>query len=465
MRDHPGGAAYSSGAVTAQRAGDLPGRRDQRGTEIVRVIVIGAGIGGLTAALSLEAAGIDVVVVESAQRLRSTGVGINLQPHAVRELTELGLGRRLEASGVQTSEMVHFDRHGNRIWSEPRGRALGYHWSQYSIHRGELQMILLDAVRDRLDPAALRLGIRFDGVDELATSVRAHVTDRRTGRSDVVTGDVLIGADGINSVVRAQLHPTQPPLHFDGIRMWRGVTEAAPFLTGRSMVVAGTNSAAKFVAYPISGEAERRGRALVNWVAEVRQTVAEHDAEPDWTRTGRAVDVLPYFGDWKYDWVDIPDLILRADSVLEYPMVDRDPLTWWGRERVNLLGDAAHPMYPIGSNGGSQAIIDARVLAYELATADDASQGLRAYEMRRRDLTNDLVLANRSMPAERVLQTVAERAPDGFDQIEDVLDPEELDTVRHAYRQTTSVDVQALNNQSSLTPTLEGSLPEPVATG
>ncbi|MQA15717.1 MAG: FAD-binding protein [Pseudonocardiaceae bacterium] len=418
----------------------------------MRVIVIGAGIGGLTAALSLQAAGIEVAVVEAVDRPRPLGVGINLQPHAVRELTELGLGDKLDDIGIPTSELVHFDRHGNRIWSEARGRALGYRWPQYSIHRGELQMILLDAVRERIGSSTLHLGTRFDGVDEVPGGVHARVADRRSGQTATVTGDVLIGADGINSTVRAQLHPKQPPLHFDGIRMWRGVTEADPFLTGRSMAAAGSNAATKFVAYPISKRAERRGRALVNWVAEVRQPSGSHDTEPDWTRGGAAEEVLPYFEKWRFDWLDVPELIRRAEAVLDYPMVDRDPLLSWGTERVNLLGDAAHPMYPIGSNGGSQAVIDGRVLAFELATAGEPTGGLRAYETQRRDVTNALVRANRSMPADRVLQTVDERAPDGFRHIEDVLTPEELDTLRHAYQQTTAVDVHTLNNQQSWTP-------------
>ncbi len=297
----------------------------------MRVIVAGAGIGGLSAALSLHAAGIDAIVIDSAASLRPLGVGINLMPHAVRELTELGLGGELEATGIPTAEMVHFDRHGNRIWGFASGRNIGYRWPQYSIHRGELQMILLAAVRARLGPGAVRTGIAFTGVSESASGVEVRVRDRSSRMASVLRGDVLVGADGLYSRVRAQLHPGEPPPRWGGIMMWRGVMEGAPFLTGRTVAVAGANAALKFVAYPISRQAERRGRALINWVAEVKLPASPDPAEgADWNRTGRAEEVLPWFADWNFGWLDVPALITGAPQVLEYPMVDRDPLPAWG---------------------------------------------------------------------------------------------------------------------------------------
>ena len=334
----------------------------------MRVVVAGAGIGGLSAALSLHAAGIDATVIDSAASLRPLGVGINLMPHAVRELTELGLGDELEATGIPTAEMVHFDRHGNRIWGFASGRNIGYRWPQYSIHRGELQMILLAAVRARLGPDAVRTGTAFTGFSESSSQVAVRVRDRSSGVTSVLRADVLVGADGLYSGVRAQLHPGEPPPRWGGIMMWRGVVEGAPFLTGRTVAVAGANAALKFVAYPISRQAERRGRALINWVAEVMLPASRLDTA-DWDRTGRVEDVLPWFADWKFGWLDVPALITGAPRILEYPMVDRDPLPSWGTGRVTLLGDAAHPMYPIGANGGSQAVVDARVLAWSLARA------------------------------------------------------------------------------------------------
>ncbi|TYB42836.1 flavin-dependent oxidoreductase [Actinomadura chibensis] len=416
----------------------------------MRVVIVGAGIGGLTAALSLHEAGVETLVVESAARLRPLGVGINLLPHAVRELTELGLGGALAELGVPTAEMVHFDRHGGRIWGEPRGRALGYDWPQYSIHRGELQMALLDAVRARLGAGAVRAGTLFEGFEQDGSRVRARLLDRASGTAETVDADVLVGADGLHSTVRAQLNPDEPPPLWNGIRMWRGVTEGEPFLSGRTLAVAGSNTASKLVVYPISIQAERAGRALLNWVAEVRlPSGAPLGQTADWNRTGRLEDVLPHYADWTFDWLDVPAMLSRTAEILEYPMVDRDPLDRWTSGRVTLLGDAAHPMYPIGSNGGSQAVLDARVLAHELAKAADPAEGLLGYERARREPVNAIVLACRDMPADRVLHAVGERAPDGFDKIEDVLTPEELRTITGAYRRTSFDDAEALNTRPS----------------
>ena len=260
-----------------------------------------------------------------------------------------------------------------------------------------------------------------------------RVRDRFSGVTSVLRADVLVGADGLYSGVRAQLHPGEPPPRWGGIMMWRGVMEGAPFLTGRTVAVAGANAALKFVAYPISRQAERRGRALLNWVAEVMLPATRQDIA-DWNRTGHVEDVLPWFADWKFGWLDVPALITGAPQILEYPMVDRDPLPSWGTDRVTLLGDAAHPMYPIGANGGSQAVVDARVLAWSLARAATPAQGLAAYEAARLPGVNAIVLACRDMPADRLLQMVSTRAPDGFDRIEDVLSAAELAAFDRAYR-------------------------------
>ena len=421
----------------------------------VRVIVAGAGIGGLTMALSLHAAGIDVLVIDAAITLRPLGAGINLMPHAVRELTELGLGDELAATGIPTFEHVHFDRHGNRIWGFASGLNIGYRWPQYSIHRGELQMILLDAVRARLGVDAVRVGTVFSEFTESPSGVRVHVRDRRSGTVSALPADVLVGADGLYSGVRAQLHPGEPPPCWGGIHHPAPHQDAAPFLTGRTVAVAGTNAALKFVAYPISRQAELRGRALVNWVAEVMVPGGSATAA-DWNRRGRVEDVLPWFADWTFGWLDVPGLITGAPQILEYPMVDRDPLPFWGTERVTLLGDAAHPMYPVGANGGSQAIVDARVLAWSLARALSSSgtpaEGLAAYEAARRETVNAIVLANRDLPADRLLHLVSVRAPGGFGRIEDVLSAAELAAFDQAYRSTTLPDVAALNSRPSLTP-------------
>jgi 2-polyprenyl-6-methoxyphenol hydroxylase-like FAD-dependent oxidoreductase len=430
--------------------------REMEGRALPDVLIAGAGIGGLTAALSLHQAGLRALVVDSAARLRPIGVGINLLPHAVRELTELGLGEELAAIGIPTGEFVHFDRFGNRIWGEPRGLGLGYRWPQYSVHRGELQALLLDTVRARLGPDTVRAGLALEDFTDPdpdhepgAGGVQVRLRRRENGETVVMTAGALVGADGINSTVRARLHPGEGAPLWNGVRMWRGVADGEPFLDGRTQMVAGSNTLAKFVAYPISKRLDDQGRALLNWVAEVRIPAESRTETADWNRQGRLEDVLPHFADWRFGWLDVPKLITDSTEILEYPMVDRDPLPFWGRGRVNLLGDAAHPMYPIGSNGGSQAIIDARVLAYHLATADDLAKALARYEAARRETTNAIVLACRDMPADRVLHTVAERAPHGFGRIEDVLSADELATIGGSYLQTTGIDTERLNTRPS----------------
>lgn len=414
----------------------------------MRVLIAGAGIAGLTTALSLHATGIEAGLVDSAAELNPLGVGINLLPHAVRELTELGLGPALQATGISTAEQAHFDRHGNFIWREPRGRGLGYSWPQYSIHRGELQMLLLAAVRDRLGEQAVRTSTAVTGFTERDGAVEVQLSSRPNGAQVPASADVLIGADGLYSAVRAQLHPDEPPPRWNGVLMWRGITEGPPFLSGASVAIAGSTNSVKFVAYPIARTG--RGTVLINWVGEA-MTGGERPSSQTRADPSRA---LAYFANWTFDWLDIPGLLTRAPEIGEYPMVDRDPLPFWGRGRVTLAGDAAHPMYPVGSNGGSQAIIDGRVLARCLSRCLSQGltpeAGLAAYEAERRQTVNKIVLANRNMPVDEVLDMVSARAPDGFERIEDVLSAAELAALRDAYRATSMQDVAALNARPPL---------------
>ncbi|MBO0703574.1 MAG: FAD-dependent monooxygenase, partial [Candidatus Dormibacteraeota bacterium] len=278
--------------------------------------------------------------------------------------------------------------------------------------------------------------------------VRVHLSSLPNGSSLLSSADLLLGADGLQSTVRAQLHPDEPPPRWSGVMMWRGITEGEPFLSGATVAIMGSTTSLKFIAYPVAPAGD--GKVLLNWVAEMMVGGHEPPARPDWSRQGRLAEVLPHFRDWRFDWLDVPGLMARTTEILQYPMVDRDPLPSWGRGRVTLAGDAAHPMYPIGSNGGSQAIIDARVLAHSLATADSVESGVRAYEADRVEATNKIVLATRAMPVERVIDMVQDRAPDGFDRIEDVLSTEELAKLRDAYRATSLQDVAALNDRPSL---------------
>ncbi len=414
------------------------------------VLIIGAGIAGLTAALSLHQIGVECRIFESVDTIEPLGVGINTLPHAVRELTELGLQDRLAATAIPTGELAYYSARGQPIWSEPRGLEAGYHWPQFSIHRGALQMILLDAVRERLGPECIETGHHLYGWDTTTSGVRAHFIDRRSGEPrGSVHGSLLIGADGIHSVVRGVLYPQEGPPIWNGAILWRGVTRAAPFLSGRTMIMAG-HEFQKFVAYPISREAADRGDAVINWIAERKFRPDHQWRREDWNRPGNLEEFLPQFVDWRFDWLDVPSVIRAADRCYEFPMVDRDPLDRWTFGRVTLLGDAAHAMYPIGSNGASQGILDARVLAREIKALGATTAALQAYEAERRPATARIVLANRRNGPEQVMQLVQQRAPGGFERIEDVLTAEELEGTAAGYKQIAGFDKDALNNRAPI---------------
>jgi 5-methylphenazine-1-carboxylate 1-monooxygenase len=420
------------------------------------VLVAGAGIAGLTLALSLHQVGIPVRLFEQAEKLEPLGVGINVLPHAVRELDELGLLDKLAATGVPTAELAYYSKRGQRIWSEPRGREAGYRWPQFSIHRGELQMILHRAVIDRLGPDAIITGARVEEVMQVRDGVRLRIT-RRGGSEEQVAGAVLIACDGIHSAIRRSFYPDEGPPIWNGAILWRGVTQAKPFLTGRSMIMAG-HEFQKFVCYPISREALDRGDAVINWIAEKKFAPDHAWRREDWNRPGKLEDFLPDFESWRFDWLDVPGIIRNASAVYEFPMVDRDPLPDWTRGplpawtygRVTLLGDAAHPMYPIGSNGASQAIIDARVLTAEFVARGVTPEALAAYAEIRRPATAAIVEANRRNGPEQVMQLVETRAPDGFEDASTVISQDELQDIASGYKRLAGFDVEALNARPSI---------------
>lgn len=414
------------------------------------VLIAGAGIGGLTLALSLHQAGIRARVFESVEILEPLGVGINLLPHAVRELTELGLADELAATGIPTSTLAYFSKRGQPIWSEPRGLAAGYNWPQFSIHRGELQMILYRAVLARLGADAVATGHHLCGFEESGGGVTAHFSDRRAGAlRGSAAGSLLVGCDGIHSTIRARFVPNEGPPKWNGAILWRGVTEGAPFLDGRTMIMAG-HERQKFVCYPISRRAFDEGRSVINWIAELRYDPDHVWRREDWNRPGRLEDFLPHFESWQFGWLDVPAVIRSARACFEYPMVDRDPLPAWGSGRVTLLGDAAHPMYPIGSNGASQAILDARVLTRELVSRGASSEALAAYAAERNPATARIVLANRGNGPEQVMQLVENRAPDGYARIEDVLSSAELEDAAAGYKRLAGFDRETLNSRPSI---------------
>lgn len=413
------------------------------------ILIIGGGIGGLTTALSLHQIGIDCRVYESVATPQPLGVGINLLPHAVRELTELGLQDALAVTAVPTAELAYYSKNGQHIWSEPRGIDAGYNWPQFSVHRGELQMILLNVARQRLGADRILTSHHLSHWEDTGSGIRASFTDRTGVRQPEAQGDLMIAADGIHSSVRRTLYPNEGLPVWKGVILWRGTTRAQPFLSGRTMIMAG-HEQQKFVAYPISPAAPPNGEALINWIAERKFPPTQAWRREDWNRAGNLADFLPQFAGWRFDWLDVPALIQAADHCFEYPMVDRDPLDRWSFGRVTLLGDAAHPMYPIGSNGSSQAILDARVLTREIKRAGATPDALQAYENDRRPATTKIVLANRGNGPDQVLELVEQRAPNGYEDIQHVLSAAELQDIAAGYKRIAGFDKDVLNTRASI---------------
>jgi 2-polyprenyl-6-methoxyphenol hydroxylase-like FAD-dependent oxidoreductase len=360
-------------------------------------------------------------------------------------LIELGLHDQLDAAGVRTRELAYFSKHGKPIWSEPRGLEAGYKWPQFSIHRGTLQQILLDTAIERLGRDSILTSHHLVGWTESADGVRAEFIDKRTGEAaGFYEGDLLIAADGIHSAVRERLYPQEGPPIWNGRILWRGVTAGDAFLTGRTMIMAG-HEVLKFVCYPISRAPDAAGKHLINWVAERHMPPTYQWRREDYNRTAKLDEFLPWFSDWKFDWLDVPRLIRECPHAYEYPLVDRDPIPRWTFGRVTLMGDAAHPMYPIGSNGASQAILDARVITREILARGATNAALVAYEAERRPATSDLVMLNRRNGPEQVMQLVEERAPDGYTVVTDVLSQQELEGIAANYKRVAGFQVEGLN--------------------
>ena len=405
------------------------------------ILIIGGGVGGLTLALSLHQAGLKCRVFEAAPQVRPLGVGINLLPHGMRELTELGLQQRLAERAVATREVVFCNRFGQLIYREPRGRFAGYEWPQLSIHRADLQQVLLDAVRERLGGEVVELGRKCVALEQDGQRATVRFEDGTT-----VHGDAIIGCDGVNSTVRKILYPDEGPPAYQGINMWRGVTRAKPYLGGESMVIGGWLEVGKMVIYPIR-EPESDGVQLINWVAEIQ---SPRNVMQDWNLGGKLDDFYPTFAAWTFDWLDAAALLRNADTILEYPMVDRDPLHAWSHGRVTLLGDAAHPMYPRGSNGAGQAILDARALAGCLKREPDAAAALKAYDRARLKAAYDVVLMNRTNPPDAILREVHKRTHDRpFARIEDVISNEELVALSENYKRVAGFERDALARRES----------------
>jgi 2-polyprenyl-6-methoxyphenol hydroxylase-like FAD-dependent oxidoreductase len=413
------------------------------------VLIVGGGIAGLATALSLHAEGIDVAVRESVPEIQPLGVGINLLPHAIRELDALGVLDELESVGIASTTLAYFSARGQLIWEESRGRAAGYQWPQLSLHRGTLQMVLHDTAVERLGADRVVPGRHLTAIDHHDSGATAHF-ECRDGSGDIESVDaaIVVAADGIHSTVRQQRFPHEGMPLWNGALLWRGAVEYDPILNGRTMVWAG-HPDQKFVAYPIRDL--DNGKQLVNFIAEYRTDDRKLLEREDWNRAGNLDDFAPRFDDWVFDWLDIPELLRSAPGTFLFPMVDRDPLDHWTEGRVTLIGDAAHPMYPIGSNGASQGILDARVLAGCIRShRNDPDRALAVYEAHRRPATSAIVLANRGLGPEMPMRLVHERAPEGFNHIDDVISPEEILEVTDGYRRTAGFALEALSSGVSL---------------
>lgn len=417
------------------------------------VLVAGAGIGGLSVALTLHQIGVPCLVFESVTTLKPLGVGINLQPNAVRELYELGFGpERLDAIGVQTREWALVGLNGNDVYSEPRGLLAGYHWPQYSVHRGKLQMLLYHAAVERLGAGAIRTGVKVTGYRNHpdGQGVTA-LLESRTGERTEVDGSLLIAADGLHSAARQQMHPIQPPIQWGGAIMWRGVTRGKPIRTGASFVGFGTHRH-RVVFYPISQPDPQTGLADINWIAEITVDNAGGWPDGDWNKRVRHEDFMHHFADWHYDWIDIPGMLRGASDVYEYPMIDRDPVPTWRDGHAALLGDAAHVMYPTGSNGASQAIVDARVLGAMLLEHGVTARALQAYDEKLCPEISPVILRNRGAGPFGLLTLLDDRCGGVFDDIDAVISKAERDEFMHRYKVAAGFAAERLNAAPSIIP-------------
>jgi 5-methylphenazine-1-carboxylate 1-monooxygenase len=411
------------------------------------VLVAGGGIGGLGVALTLQQIGVPCLVLEAVAELKPLGVGINLQPNAVRELYELGLGPdQLDSIGLHAREWALVGLNGKDVYSEPRGLLAGYRWPQYAVHRGRLQMLLHRTATQRLGAGAVRTGHRVVGYRNEADGVSVLVRTPDGTRTEI-RAKLLIGADGLHSRVRAQMHPKQPPIQWGGAIMWRGMTPGVPIRSGASFVGLGTHRQ-RVVFYPISQPDPTTGLATINWIAEITVDNSRGWGEGDWNKKVPIDAFIHHFEGWTYDWLDVPAMLRGADEVFEYPMIDREPVPTWVDGRVALLGDAAHVMYPTGSNGASQAIVDARVLGAAMIEHGVTSAALCAYDRTLCAEVSAVILRNRGAGPFGLLNMLAERCGGVFDDIDAVIPAKERDEFMRAYRSAAGFAIERLNAAS-----------------
>ncbi len=412
------------------------------GKPMTRVAIAGGGIAGLALALNLHKRGIDCRVFEAAPEVRELGVGITLLPHAMRELTALGLQDQLRSIAIENTESAFFNRFGQRIYGEARGVHAGYAYPELGIHRGKLHTVLYRAALEQLGADRILTGRRALRVEQDEVGATLHLQESITGAAaEPVRAEVVIACDGVNSTIRKQFYPDET-VAFTGINTWRGVTRRKPILGGRTYMRIGSLTHAKLVVYPIIDDIDGTGDQLINWTAEVQTT---GDVINDWNKPGDLKDLLPYYADWKFDWLDVPALFRASETIFEYPMVDKDPVARWTFGRTTFVGDAAHPMYPRGSNGSAQALIDARTLADLLATDLAPKAALKAYEATRLEPTAKVVRTNRSNPPDVINIRVEELTGDRpFENLDSVISQDELRALSDHYKRVAGFALQDL---------------------
>lgn len=407
------------------------------------VLIAGGGIAGLSLGLTLHQLGVPFRIFEATREIKPMGVGINIQPNAVRELFDLGLEDVLDTIGVRTRQYGFYSKLGKTIWEEPRGTWAGYAWPQYSIHRGKLQMLLFDTLIERAGPDCVQTGARAVAFENTSTGAVLHLEQGR------VEGAMIIAADGIHSALRAQMVPQEGPPIWGGAVLWRATSTAKPFFGGAAMALIGHDTQ-RLVAYPISNPDPKTGEVTMNWIAELRIDPAQGWKKEDWNRAADPADFRPQFEDWRFGWIDVPKLVDSATHIFEYPMVDRDPLDQWTYGRVTLMGDAAHPTYPVGSNGASQAIIDARVIGAKILEYGITPEALDAYEAEVRPVTTGVGLANRGSGPDAILQKVEDLCGGDFDIIDTVIPQAELAAHSEKYKSIAGFSIDALNAKPPL---------------
>lgn len=415
-----------------------------------RVLIAGGGIGGLTAALSLQRAGIDVIVYEATTEILPLGVGINVLPHASREFIELGLEEELDKFAIRTTAMNYYTCDGNLVISQPCGIHAGYKWPQWSLHRGDLHMMLLRVFKERagkdkvVTDAAL-----VDFQDNKDSGITVRFEHRKAGNFSTVDCDVLVGADGLHSATRKKLYPNEGKPIYAGIVVYRAAVKSSQYLDGKTMIIVG-DKRLRLVAYPVSSDMQRRSDelSLINWIGVLPIDENEAPTE-DWSNLSQQEKLRPRYSNWKFDWLNVPELLGAAKDIYEFPVYDRDPLDQWTFGRVTMLGDAAHPLIPVSSSGAVQAIIDGRALAYALATHDDPSEGLQAYEADRLETANATVRASRANGPDEVLEIVKDRCPEGTTNIHDYVSEQELQAVIDEFKEKTGFGIETLNSRRS----------------